>query len=55
MLYEVITIIAPDHVRDVHVHIIDAHCEIIGGSAVGPGDNQIIELGVVEYHPTLVV
>jgi hypothetical protein len=38
-------------VRDAHVEIVDDDREIIGWCAIRTGDDQIIELGVVEDHP----
>ena len=43
-------IIAANHVRDLHVHVIDHDAEIIGRRAVGARNDQIIELGVLKDH-----
>ena len=41
-------IVAADHVRDAHVHVVDDDAEVIGGRAVRAGDDEIVELGVLE-------
>jgi hypothetical protein len=43
-------IIAAYDVRNCHVEIIDDHGEIVGGRAVGSGNNQVVELRIVENH-----
>ena len=36
-----------------HQMIVDHHREIIGGSAVGFGNNKIIKLGQIKVHPSM--
>ncbi len=43
-------IVAANDMSYVHVHVVDNHTEVIGGSAVGPGDDQVIELCVLERY-----
>ncbi len=41
-------IVAANDMGDAHVRIVDHHREVIGGRSVGTGDDEIVELGVVE-------
>ena len=46
-------VIAANHVSDRHVAIIDGHAEVIGGCAVGPGDDQIVQFRVGDLDTPL--
>ena len=46
-------IVAANDVADLEVQIIDHHREVVGGGAVRPGDDQVVELGVVEAQTSL--
>ena len=43
-------IVAANHVRDLHVHVIDDDTEVVRGRTVRARDDQIIELGVLKDH-----
>src|ERR1700734_100398 len=46
-------VVAPDHVGDLHVHVIHHDTEIIGGCTVGAGNDQIVELAVLKYDAAM--
>jgi len=46
-------VVAPDNVRDLHVHIIHHHAEVIGGGAVRAEQYQVVELGVIKGDRSL--
>src|ERR1700681_2643672 len=46
-------IIAADHMRDLHVSIVQHDTEIVSWKSVGPYHNQIIQLDVVKDHGAL--
>ena len=46
-------IIAADDVRDPHVHIVYDHREIVGWRAVGAGNDEVIELGILNTTPAV--
>ena len=39
-------VVAANHMGDAHVKVVHHHAEIVGGRAVGAGDNQVVERGV---------
>jgi hypothetical protein len=39
-------IVAANHMRDLHVQVIDHYAEVVGGCAVRPRNHQIVELVV---------
>ena len=39
-------VVAADHVRDVHVEVVDHHAEVVGRHAVGAQQHEVVELGV---------
>ena len=41
-------VVAADHVRDLHVVVVDDDAEVVGGRAVGARDDQVVELAAVE-------
>jgi hypothetical protein len=43
-------VITPDHVRDLHRHVVHHRAEIVGGRAVGADEDPVVELAVVEHH-----
>jgi hypothetical protein len=43
-------IVAANHMRDAHVHVIDDDAEVVGRIAVRACDDQIIQLRVLEHH-----
>ena len=46
-------IVAADHVRDLHVQIVDDNAEVVGGRAVAAGDDQVVELVVGDLDAAL--
>ena len=46
-------VVAAQHVGDAHVPVIHHHAEVIGGRAVGTGDDQVVQLGIVEADHAL--
>jgi hypothetical protein len=45
-------VIAPNYMGDLHIDVIDNHGKVIRRRAVGPSDDQIVQLGILEHHPT---
>ena len=43
-------IIAPNHMGDLHIDVIDNHRKVIRWHAITPGNNQIIKLIVTDIH-----
>ena len=43
-------VVAANHVRDPHVVIVHDHGQVVGGGTVAAGDDEIVELPVVEHH-----
>ena len=39
-------IVAANHVGDAHIEIVGDHAEIVGGRAVGAGDDEVVERGI---------
>ena len=39
-------VVATNHMGDAHVKIVHHHAEVVGGGAVGAGDNQVVERGI---------
>ena len=39
-------VVAANHVGDAHVHVVHHHAEVVGGRAVGAGDDEVVERGV---------
>ena len=37
-------VVAADHVRDVHVEVVDHHAEVVGRHAVGAQQHEVVEL-----------
>src|SRR5450631_4329598 len=46
-------VIAANHMRDLHVEIVDDDAKIVRRRAVAAGDDQVIELGIGEFNATL--
>ena len=42
-------VVAANDVGDAHVDIVHHHAEVVGGRAVGAGDNQIVQLVVADF------
>ena len=36
-------VVAANHVGDAHIPVVHHHAEVVGGGAVGTGDNQVVE------------
>ena len=41
-------IVPPDDMGNGHGDVIHHHCEVIGGDAIGPHDDQVVQFGVVK-------
>ena len=41
-------IVAADHMRDPHLHIVGHDRQVIGGMAVGSEDDEVLDVGAVE-------
>ena len=39
-------VVATDNVGDAHVHIVGHHAEVVGGRAIGAGDDEVVERGI---------
>jgi hypothetical protein len=46
-------VVAADHVGDGHVDVVHHHAEVVGGRAVGPGDDQVVEFVVADFDAAL--
>ena len=46
-------VIAANHVRDLHVQIVDDDAKVVRRRSVAAGDDQVIELGVGDFDATL--
>ncbi len=42
-------VIAADHMRDLHIHVVDHDAEIIRGRTVRPCDDQIVQFAVLKH------
>ena len=43
-------VVASNDVRDVHLEVVDNNGEIVGWGAIGSGDDEIVQLRIVEHH-----
>ena len=46
-------VIAADDLGDAHVPVVHHHAEVIGGGAVGPGDDEVVQLAVADLDAAL--
>ena len=46
-------VVATDDVADAHVDVVAHDTEVVRGTAVRTGEDQVVQLGVVELHPPL--
>jgi hypothetical protein len=46
-------VVAADHVRHAHVHVVDHDAEVVGRRAVAARDHQVVEFLVAEHHPAM--
>ena len=43
-------IVPTDDMSHAHVHVVDHHAEVVGRTAVGARNDQIVEFGVLKHH-----
>ena len=43
-------VVAPNHMRDLHVHVVHDHAKIVGGASIRTRNDQIVELGILKHH-----